>query len=107
MNIATRRDASSRQLIWRQLAREADYHPGSLAKISGISLRQLERYFDHDFHCRPKDWLQQERMKAARELLTNADSVKEVAFTLGFKHPAHFCTAFKHFYGVTPLHYTI
>lgn len=51
----------------------------------------------------PGEYLRQKRLKHARRLLETTDMpVSEVAQEVGFKTPAHFSSAFKEAYGVTP-----
>jgi Helix-turn-helix domain len=69
--------------------------PGRLAEMADISLRQLERYFAKDFTATPKAWLREQRMQSACNLLSDAHSVKDAAYTLCFRHPSHFCREFK------------
>jgi Helix-turn-helix domain len=69
--------------------------PGRLAEMADISLRQLERYFAKDFTATPKAWLREQRMQSACNLLSDAHSVKDGAYTLCFRHPSHFCREFK------------
>jgi AraC-like DNA-binding protein len=48
-------------------------------------------------------WLERRRLEAARQRLTSEDTpLKEIAFTLGFRHPSHFTTWFKRHTGMTP-----
>ena len=102
MNLRTRLDSESRCDYWKLLAIRASYEPGRLADIAGISLRQLERYFARDFTATPKAWLREQRMQAACRLLDDTHSVKNAAYTLGFRHPSHFCREFKQRYAMTP-----
>jgi AraC-like DNA-binding protein len=102
MNLKTRLDSESRRDYWKTLAVQASYEPGRLAEMADISLRQLERYFPKDFTATPKAWLREQRMQAACEILSDAHSVKDAAYTLCFRHPSHFCREFKRRYGMTP-----
>lgn len=46
------------------------------------------------------------RMNSALQLLTDKEqTIKDIAFELGFTDNAHFCKTFKKFYGVTPGEY--
>ena len=48
-------------------------------------------------------WMERRRLDAARQQLAGGDSaLKEIAFTLGFKHPPHFTAWFKRHTGMTP-----
>lgn len=86
----------------RDLVVSARYRARGLAQGYGISLRQLQRYFQTTFGRTPQDWLNEQRMIAAGPALLGSESVKRAAFDLGFKQPAHFCRHFKQHYGVPP-----
>ena len=91
-----------RQRLWPKLARKCGYNAGKLARICGLSLRQLERYFEEDYGRSPCDWLKEQRMVAARHVLRETKSVKGTALQLGYKQESHFCKSFKSCYGITP-----
>jgi AraC-like DNA-binding protein len=80
---------------WEELAQAAHYDANKLAGLCGVSTRQLQRHFRCRFHCSPQNWLNYRRLLAAEGLLLSGDSVKKVAFDLGFKQPSHFCRQFK------------
>ena len=46
-------------------------------------------------------------MEAAQQLLMTASSVKAVAYEVNYKHPGHFCRAFKRYHGMTPSEYVV
>ena len=87
---------------WEQLARAARYDTKELARLCHLSVRQLERDFRRDLERSPQDWLNEQRVKAAQQLLLSGQPVKVVAFELGFKQPSHFCRQFKLFNNLTP-----
>lgn len=84
------------------MARQASFRPGTLAELYGVTLRQLERYFQDDFGCTPHEWLQEQRMVAARKLIMESNSVSSVSKRLGFKQISHFSREFKRYYNLTP-----
>ena len=86
---------------WLELAELSFFRSSILAENIGISQRQLERYTKRHFGKSPQEWLNEQRMLKAKEIIPEADSVKEVAYTLGFKQVSHFCREFKGYYGVT------
>ena len=90
---------------WFLLSNLSGYNAIRLAKLTGITVRQLERYFQKDFNRSPQDWLNEQRIIAARYLLLNAKSVKSIAIQLGYKQPSHFSHEFKRYYGVSPSKY--
>ncbi|HEY9174241.1 MAG TPA: AraC family transcriptional regulator [Verrucomicrobiae bacterium] len=87
---------------WCDLARAARYHSGWFAKVSGLSLRQLERRCHERRVCAPHVWLEVMRMQEAVRLLAAGGLVKTVATDLGFRHPSHLIRVFKRAHGFTP-----
>ena len=87
---------------WEQLAGTARYDAKELAKLCHLSVRQLERDFRRRLECSPQDWLNEQRIKAAQQLLLSGQPVKVVASELGFKQISHFCRQFKSFNHLTP-----
>ncbi len=70
-----------------------------------ISPRQLRRYTHELYGCSPQNWLDQQRMRLAADLLKEHRCVKTVAFHLGFKRPSHFSREFKLLHGLSPTAY--
>ena len=87
---------------WKKLAVTAHYDAKELAKLCALSTRQLQRNFIRDLKRSPQDWLNEQRIEAARRLLLSGGPVKRVAFELGFKQVSHFCRQFKFYNHVTP-----
>ncbi len=86
----------------RELSAACSYRVKELAIRLGISPRQLRRRFRQELQCPPERWLLEERLRRAGSMLLAADSVKEVAFALGFRHESQFCREFRARYGCTP-----
>ena len=107
MTISHQTSSDRRRELYGALAHRAGYRAGRLAKLCGVSLRQLERYFHDDMGCPPGRWLRGERIRTACELLNSATSIKEVAQSLGFGSPSHFSTQFKNSTGRCPSEYTL
>jgi AraC-like DNA-binding protein len=107
MTLTTKLDSRKRYALWKALAAQARFEPNRLALLSDISVRQLERYFARDLRVSPKTWLREQRMLAACSLLSTANSVKDIAYSLHFKHVSHFCSEFKKHYGITPTQYVL
>lgn len=80
---------------WEELAGTAHYDANELAKLCGVSARQLQRHFRTHFHQSPQSWLNEQRLTVAQILLASGESVKKVASDLGFKQTSHFCRQFK------------
>jgi AraC-like DNA-binding protein len=87
---------------WEELARSAQYRPSILAERCGVSMRTLQRYFRTHYDKTVSDWLRELRLNEAFSSLKQCDSVKEVAFDLGYKQPSHFTRDFKKKFGVPP-----
>jgi AraC family transcriptional regulator len=87
---------------WEELAVAAHYDANELAKLCGVSARQLQRHFRYSFHRSPQSWLNERRLLAAQDLLLSGESVKKVALDLGFKQTSHFCRQFKSRNKLTP-----
>jgi AraC-like DNA-binding protein len=87
---------------WQGLAGDAQYNARNLAKLCGISNRQLQRRFQREFGRTPQEWLDEQRIKAAGQLLLLGEPLKKVAFDLGYKQTSHFCRKFKSKFKLTP-----
>jgi AraC-like DNA-binding protein len=92
---------SERIEVCRRFVHESLYNARNLARLLGISLRHLERYFEADLGRPPQHWLNEQRMAAARHLLVEGRQIKWVSCELGFKQASHFCHQFKQHYGCT------
>ncbi len=73
-----------------------------LAGLCGLSVRQLTRGFRSTRQCSIGDFIANNRIDQARELLSSGKSVKAIAYTLGFASPSSFCYAFRRATGETP-----
>jgi AraC family transcriptional regulator len=73
-----------------------------LARLCKLSVRQLTRGFRVSRGCSIGDYLAIHRIDHAKALLGAGQSVKEVAYALGFSSPSSFCYAFRRTTGVTP-----
>jgi len=90
---------------WRQLVEQAGYRLGGLPKLAGVCRRHLQRYIRAAFGCSLRQWLDQERLEAAPEVLRKFRCVKIAADKLGFKQASHFSRKFKDYYGYCPMAY--
>jgi AraC-like DNA-binding protein len=86
----------------RALAPSCAYKVVSMAAALHISERQLRRVVRASYGMSPNRWLRRQRMRAVLELLMHAQSVKEVAFTLGHLAVSQFSRDFKNQFGCTP-----
>jgi AraC-like DNA-binding protein len=87
---------------WEAIAREARYDAGAFARHCQLSPRQLQRKFREKLNRTPQEWLDEQRIEEAKQLLQSGESVKKIAYDLGFKQASHFCRQFKSRNGVTP-----
>lgn len=78
---------------------------GELAAICNVSVRQLTRGFKVSRGCSIGDYVEQRRMEAAKRLLVGGESVKTIAFTMGFASPSSFTFAFRRAVGTSPSHF--
>ena len=87
---------------WESLAASCQYRLTELAQHCQVSMRTLQRHFRKHYNTTLSDWVRELRLERARLMLESAESVKYVAFELGYKQPSHFTRDFKQRYGVPP-----
>ena len=87
---------------WEELAVRAQYKPSEIAKLTQVSLRTLQRHFRSKYNITISEWLRSIRLREAYSRLKAGQTVKEVAYSLGFKQLSHFSREFKRMYGVPP-----
>jgi AraC family transcriptional regulator len=76
-----------------------------LADLCTISVRQLTRGFRASRGCSIGDYIEQRRMETAKRLLMAGESVKAIAFAMGFASPSSFTFAFRRAVGISPTHF--
>ncbi|MDB5723258.1 MAG: AraC family transcriptional regulator [Novosphingobium sp.] len=76
-----------------------------LAALCNVSVRQLTRGFRASRGCSIGDYIEQRRMETAKRLLMAGDSVKAIAFSMGFASPSSFTFAFRRTVGISPSHF--
>lgn len=77
-----------------------------LAELCGISHGHLMRTFKASTGWQIQKYIAEERMKAAKSMLSDVDmSCEDVAQKLGFKSAAYFSTVFRRMTGKTPSEY--
>lgn len=83
---------------------EADPLPRALLhQKTGVGLAQLDRLFVKTYGVTLRRYHEGRRVERARRLLETPDlAIKTVAYTLGFKHAAHFTLWFTRLAGQTP-----
>ena len=85
--------------LWFRMAKESGYNIRIMAKQMRLSRWQLRRHTQRLFGRSPQEWLNQQRLILAADLLREHKSVKVVAGMLGFAQRSHFSRKFKHHHG--------
>ncbi len=75
---------------------------GDLAKLCNISKRQLTRGFAASRGCSIGDHIAATRIDLAKRQLATDESIKAIAYALGFSSPSSFSYAFRRATGSTP-----
>lgn len=77
--------------------------PSEVARVVGLSARQLERLFAKYLGTSPKRHYLQLRLERARHLLMQTDmSLTDVSLAAGFNAPSHFSKTYRKHFGVSP-----
>ena len=98
-NIRTARDLLSSKP-------DHDWTIRELAKAVGLNDNKLKKGFRSLFGTTVYGFLQQIRMElAARRLLSDADSITDIAASVGYSSPAHFARIFRRYFKVSPRDY--
>lgn len=93
--------AAAIQFARKNLSRQITV--GELAEAACMSESSFYRYFRNEFGMTPLQFLTQERMKRARELLLDGTrSVSDVSHAIGFSSVSYFINTFKEHVGQTP-----
>jgi len=93
----------------RALVRERLFDPDLSVELIATQVKLSSRYVHRLFEDGPltlSAWIWHERLEAARRALLSASSARrsltDIAYSVGFKDPAHFSRLFKATYGSTP-----
>lgn len=90
-----------KKIIMEDLSKS--YNAYELSRMAGTNAYTLKINFRHWFGIPLHHFLHNCRMeKATQLLLTTALSVKEIAFTVGYKNVSNFSESFKNYYGYPP-----
>jgi AraC family transcriptional regulator len=77
-----------------------------MADVAGISRFHLLRLFKDSYEETPFRRLTRMRMEEARRrLVQSRESVTDIGFACGYENPAHFASAFKREFGLSPRQY--
>ena len=75
----------------------------TLADLSGMSERNFSRRFKRATGITTLQYLQEQRIKEAKDLLKNSDvSIGDVAFRVGYQDVSYFVSQFRQRVGVAP-----
>jgi len=77
----------------------------SIAKLAYVSKSNFFKMFKDELGTSPNDFILQERINRAKELLAGQISIKETAYQTGFSDTNYFTRVFKQLVGVTPKSY--
>jgi AraC-like DNA-binding protein len=74
----------------------------AIAKMAYVSKSNFFKMFKEELGISPNEFILQERISLAKELLQSKESIKEVAFQTGFTDTNYFTRVFKQHEGTTP-----
>ncbi|SHK38430.1 helix-turn-helix domain-containing protein [Epilithonimonas mollis] len=74
----------------------------AIAKMAYVSKSNFFKMFKEELGLSPNEFIIQERIKKAKELLLHNNSVSEAAYSTGFSDTNYFIRVFKQMEGVTP-----
>ena len=74
----------------------------SIAKMAYVSKSNFFKMFKEELGVSPNEFILQERISRAKELLQHQESIKEGAFQTGFNDTNYFTRVFKQYEGTTP-----
>jgi len=77
----------------------------SIAKLTYVSKSNFFKMFKDELGTSPNDFILQERIRRAKELLASQTSIKETAYQTGFSDTNYFTRVFKQLVGITPKNY--
>jgi len=90
---------------WTEAARSGRYHVEAMARILGLSARQLLRQCTAEYSCPMKEALTHCQMAEAVGMLSERGNVKALALVAGFQDVGRFRKRFKDYFGVTPFEF--
>ena len=77
-----------------------------LSKLACMSRANFFRYFKQEFGITPIDFINSERLKLAKELMTRPeDSIRDISMCTGFSDVNYFIRTFRKMEGITPGEY--
>jgi len=84
-------------------------HPSlsDIARAGGIHPANLVRGFRAHLRCSPGEYMRRLRLEHARNQLSSARPIADIAIEAGFYDQSHFTTAFRRHFGLTPSAYRL
>ena len=74
-----------------------------IARLVGVSRRQLERLFKQHLDSLPSRYYLEMRLARARQLLREtSQSILQIGLSCGFSSGPHFSSAYRGHFGITP-----
>ena len=74
-----------------------------IARLVGVSRRQLERLFKQYLNSLPSRYYLELRLVRARQLLQQtSQSILQIGLSCGFSSGPHFSSAYRNHFGITP-----
>ncbi|PCJ93406.1 MAG: AraC family transcriptional regulator [Flavobacteriaceae bacterium] len=74
-----------------------------IAFLCNMSLSTFKRYFINEYHVSPGKWLQDKRLKKAKELLEQGTlKSSDIYLDFGYNNLSNFSIAFKNKFGISP-----
>jgi AraC-like DNA-binding protein len=91
----------AREYISRNFTAEVSLD--AICAAAGVSLRQCNRLFNDHLRSAPMQFVKQQRMTLAREMLLNTSlSIKQISLRAGYEDPLYFSQLFRQETGKSP-----
>ncbi len=106
--LSSRTLCSDRRIEYLQRAIESDPSPSipELARMVNLSPSRLSHLFKLCTHTTLRAYLTSRRLEKAAELLVSSEApVKEISYSVGYRHPASFTRAFQKSFACSPRDY--
>ena len=95
------RESLAKQLILERLGETIEV--SDLARACALSRSHFSRAFKCSTGLSPQDWIRQQRIARAKQLIQNTDrSLTQISLECGFCDQAHFCHIFTRSEGINP-----
>jgi AraC-like DNA-binding protein/mannose-6-phosphate isomerase-like protein (cupin superfamily) len=106
--VALPRDERALALTHAVLSAPEESRPlAALCREAGVSVRTIQRIFRREIGTDFESWRRQVRLTKAVELLISGRSVKDVAFSIGYRQSSAFVETFRRAFGITPKAWTV